>query len=91
MRRFVIERDLPGAGTLSGEQLQDVAQTSNAVLRDMGTDVQWEQSYITADRVYCVYRAENEDLVREHAKAAGLPATKVSEVKTVVDPLTANR
>lgn len=90
MYRFVIERDLPGAGNLSAEQMREVAQASNAALRDLGPAVQWEQSFVTADRVYCVYLGEDESVVREHAKRAGLPATKVSEVKRVVDPLTGN-
>ena len=89
MHRYVIERDLPGAGSLSGEQLQDVARTSNAVVRDMGTGIQWERSYVTADRIYCIYLAENEQMMREHAKRGGFPCTRVSEVLTLIDPLTA--
>jgi uncharacterized protein DUF4242 len=89
MNRYVIERDLPGAGTLSADQLRDVSRTSSAVLRDMGPGIQWIQSFVTADRIYCVYLAENEQLVREHAKRGGFPCTKVSEVLQVIDPVTA--
>jgi hypothetical protein len=89
MQRYVIERDLPGAGKLSPAQLQDIAKTSNAVLRDMGAGIQWEHSYVTADRIYCVYLAENEQLIREHAKRGGFPCTTVNEVGQVIGPLTA--
>lgn len=89
MRRYVIERNLPGIGNASAAQLQDASRTSCAVLRELGPSVQWVHSYVTADRMYCVYLAENEQLVREHAKRGGFPATQVSEVKVVIDPLTA--
>jgi uncharacterized protein DUF4242 len=89
MYRYIIERDLPGAGSLSAEQLRDVSRTSTSVLRDMGPGIQWIHSFVTADRVYCVYLAENEQLVREHAKRGGFPCTKVSEVLQVIDPVTA--
>ena len=89
MRRYVIERDLAGAGSLSEEQLQGVRETSNAVLSDTGPGIQWVQSLVTADRIYCHYLAENEDMVREHAERGGFPCTKVSEVKSVLDPITA--
>jgi hypothetical protein len=87
MHRYVIERDLPGVGSFTTEQLQDAGQASNAALRDLGPGVQWVQSFITADRIYCVYLAENEQIARDHARLAGLPATKISEVVHVVDPL----
>ena len=87
MRRYVIERDLPGAGTLTTEQLRVVAQTSNAALRALAPDVQWVESNVTADRIYCVYLAESEHVVRDHAMRAGIPVTKVSEVMHVVDPM----
>jgi hypothetical protein len=90
MRRYVIERDLPGAGNLTSGQLQHIAQTSNAVLREMGPAIQWEQSYVTGNRIYCVYRAESDELIREHAKRGGFPCTNVSEVEAVIDPLTAS-
>ncbi|MEP6618866.1 MAG: DUF4242 domain-containing protein [bacterium] len=89
MKRYVIERDLPGAGSLTAEQLRDASQISNGVIRDLGVGIQWVQSFVTADRIYCVYLAESEQLVREHAKRAGLPASSVSEVMQVIDPLTA--
>jgi hypothetical protein len=89
MNRYVIERDLPGVGSLSGEQLNDTRQTSNTALGATGPGIQWDHSYVTADRIYCVYLAENEGLVREHAKRAGLPCSKISQVHAVVDPMTA--
>jgi len=89
MRRYVIERDIPGIGSATPAQLQGASQTSCSVLRDLGPSVQWVHSYVTPDRMYCVYLAENEELVREHAKRGGFPASKVSEVSTVIDPLTA--
>lgn len=88
MRRYVIERDLPGAGRLAEEQLSTVRQTSNEALSETG-GVQWVQSFVTEDRIYCHYLAENEQKVREHAARAGIPCTKVSEVRSVVDPLAA--
>ena len=89
MHRYVIERDLPGAGNLTSEQIRATAQTSNKALSDLGPGIQWVQSHVTADRIYCEYLAENEHIVREHAARAGLPASKVSEVKRVVGPLSA--
>jgi hypothetical protein len=91
MRRYVIERDVPGAGQMNEEQLRAASITSNAALADLGAGIQWVQSHVTADKIYCVYLAENEALVHEHAKRAGLPANKVSEVARVIDPMTANR
>ena len=88
MRRYVIERDLPGAGELAEEQLSTVRQASNVALMETG-GVQWVQSFVTEDRIYCHYLAENEGKVREHATRAGIPCTKVSEVRSVVDPLAA--
>ena len=89
MPKFVIERDLPGAGKLSPEELHGVANKSCGVLKAMGPQIQWVQSYVTDDKIYCVYIAENESLVREHAKRGGFPANRVSQVKTVIDPTTA--
>jgi hypothetical protein len=89
MPRYVIERDLPGAGNLSPEQLQAVSQKSCSVLNDLGQSIQWEHSYVTADKVYCVYRADNEELIRQHAAQGGFPANRISEVKTIIDPTTA--
>lgn len=88
MNRYVIERDLPGAGEMTPIQIQGASQTSNAVLKDMGASVQWVRSFVTADRIYCEYLAENEQLVRDHAKSAGLPCTKISLVARVIDPMT---
>jgi hypothetical protein len=89
MPKYVIERELPGAGKLSAEQLQGISQTSCKVLRDLGPSIQWVQSYVTDDKIYCVYIAANEALVREHAKLGGFPANKVSEVSEIIDPATA--
>jgi Protein of unknown function (DUF4242) len=89
MPKYVIERDIPGAGDLSGEQLQGVSQTSCNVLNEMGPQIQWVQSYVTGDKIYCVYIAPNEEMIREHASRGGFPANKVSEVKNIIDPTTA--
>ncbi len=87
MQRYVIERDLTGAGKLSAAELQEIARTSNAVLRDM-PGVQWEHSYVTDRRIYCVYLADDEQLIREHAKRGGFPCNIVTPVASVVSPLT---
>lgn len=87
MQRYVIERDLPTAGELSNAQLRDIARTSNAAMRGMGAGIQWLQSYVTKDRIYCIYLAENEEMVREHARRGGFPCTNVYEVLAVFDPL----
>jgi hypothetical protein len=89
MKRYVIERDLPGAGGLSTEQLKAASQISCKALDEMGPGIQWVRSHVTADRIYCEYLADSEQMVREHAARAGLPAHQVSEVKRVIDPLTA--
>jgi hypothetical protein len=86
MPRFVIERDIPGAGKLSAAELQAVSQKSCGVLRNMGPRIQWVHSYVTDDKIYCVYIAESEAQVREHAAQGGFPANRVSEVRTVIDP-----
>jgi hypothetical protein len=91
MPKFVIERDLPGAGSLSAEQLQAISAKSNSVLNELGPEVQWLQSYVTGDKIYCVYIAPNADLIREHAARGGFPANKINEVKTVIDPTTGER
>lgn len=90
MRRYVIERELQGAGKLSSEQLRDVSQTSVDVLREMGPGIQWLQTYVTDDRMYCVYVAESERMIREHGKRGGFPCTRISEVRHIIDPLTAS-
>ena len=89
MPKYVIERDIPGAGKLSPADLQGIAQTSCGVLSAMGPQIQWVQSHVTDDKVYCVYIAPNEAAVREHAERGGFPANRISEVKTVIDPTTA--
>jgi uncharacterized protein DUF4242 len=89
MPKYVIERDIPGAGKLSSEQLQSVSQKSCGVLNKLGTKIQWQTSYVTADKLYCIYIAENEDLVREHARLGGFPANRISKVVAVIDPTTA--
>ncbi|HET9417869.1 MAG TPA: DUF4242 domain-containing protein [Chthoniobacterales bacterium] len=89
MPKYVIEREIPNAGKLSESELQGISQKSCGVLRNLGPQIQWVQSYVTDDKVYCVYIAPNEEMVREHAKQGGFPANRVSEVKTVIDPTTA--
>jgi hypothetical protein len=89
MPRFVIEREIPGAGQLSAADLKAISQKSCSVLSGMGPQIQWIESYVTDDKVYCVYVAPNEDMVREHAKQGGFPANKVSRVRTVIGPTTA--
>jgi hypothetical protein len=89
MPKFVIEREIPGAGDLTAEELQGIATKSNEVLTDMGGDVQWQQSYVTGDKIYCVYIAPNAERVREHAACGGFPANVVTPVATIIDPTTA--
>ena len=89
MPKFVIERNLPGAGKLSAKELQAVAQKSNEVLRSLGPDIQWVQSYVTDDKIYCVYVAPSEELIRKHAKEGGFPADRITPVRTTIDPTTA--
>ena len=88
MPKYVIEREIPGAGNLSAAELQGVAQTSCNVLKEMGPQIQWVESYVTGDKVYCVYISPNEDMIREHAKQGGFPANRISEIKTMIDPTT---
>ena len=89
MPKYVIEREVPGVGQLSSEQMQAISQTSCCVLQKLGPQIQWVQSYVTGDKIYCIYIAPNEEMVREHAKQGGFPANKVSEIKAVIDPTTA--
>lgn len=89
MPKYVIERDIPGAGKLSAEELKSISQTSCAVLNDMGPQIQWIHSYVTGDKIYCLYRAANEQMVRDHAQQGGFPANRVSEVIATIDPTTA--
>ena len=92
MKQYVIERNIPGAGNLTPEQLKAISQTSCGVLDEMGSDkIQWLHSYVTGDKIYCVYLAKNEELVREHAKKGGFPANSVSEVKTIINSATATK
>jgi hypothetical protein len=88
MPKYVIERDIPGAGKLSPAELQNIAQRSCAVLNRLGPQIQWVQSYVTDDKIYCVYIAPSEDLLREHAKQGGFPANRISRVRTIIDPTT---
>lgn len=89
MPKYVIERDLPGAGQLTPDQLRGVSQKSCGVLRNLGPEIQWIHSYVTADKIYCIYRAPNEAMIREHAQQGGFPANKISEVTSVIEPTTA--
>ena len=89
MPEYVIEREMPGAGTLGDAELKHDSQTSCSVLRDLGPDIQWVHSYVTDNKIYCIYRAPNEDMIREHAQRGGLPCNKVSQVKMTIDPTTA--
>ncbi len=88
MPKYIIEREIPGAGKLTAEQLQGISQKSCSVLSKLGPQIQWVESYVTDDKVYCVYIAPNEELVREHARQGGFPANRVSEVRTIIDPTT---
>jgi hypothetical protein len=88
MPKFVIERDIPEAGKLSPAQLQAISQKSCGVLRDMGPQIQWVHSYVTDDKIYCVYVAPDEDSVREHARQGGFPANRISRVRSMIDPTT---
>lgn len=90
MPKYVIERELPGAGKLSPEQLQAISQKSCGVLNSLGPQIQWIHSYVTGDKIYCIYRAPNEEMVREHARQGGFPANRISEVVTIIDPSTAD-
>ncbi|HWT02647.1 MAG TPA: DUF4242 domain-containing protein [Pyrinomonadaceae bacterium] len=89
MPKYVIEREIPGAGDLTAEELRGISQKSCGVLQNMGPQIQWVQSYVTGDKVYCVYIAPDAEMVREHAAQGGFPANSVSEVKSVIDPTTA--
>jgi len=89
MPKYVIEREIPGAGKLAAKELQAIAQKSRGVLRDMGPQIQWIESYVTDDKVYCVYVAPNEEAIRKHAQQGGFPANRISRVRNVIDPTTA--
>ena len=89
MKTYLIEREIPGAGKLTAEQLKAISQTSCTVLKEMGPQIQWIQSYVTANKIYCIYKAENEELIREHAKKGGFPANAIIEVSSGISPATA--
>ncbi|MDE3180932.1 MAG: DUF4242 domain-containing protein [Acidobacteriota bacterium] len=89
MPKFVVEREIPGAGKLSPEQLQSLSQKSCAVLRELGPQIQWVQSYVTDDKIYCVYIAPDEATIREHGQRGGFPVSKISQIRSTVDPATA--
>ena len=91
MKTYVIERIIPGAGDLTAEQLKGISQTSCTVLKEMGPNIEWQQSYVTGDKIYCVYKAKNKELIEEHAKKGDFPANSVSEVATVISPATAKQ
>ena len=89
MPQYVIERDMPGVGGLGPEDLKNASQTSCSALNQLGPQIQWVHSYVTDNKIYCVYRAPNEEMIREHAQLGGFPANKISQVKTMIDPTTA--
>lgn len=89
MPKYVIERDIPGAGDLTREELKAISQTSCRVLAKLGYQIQWLESYVTGDRIYCIYRAPNDALIKEHAALGGFPANRISVIATVIDPTTA--
>ncbi|HEY4327977.1 MAG TPA: DUF4242 domain-containing protein [Mucilaginibacter sp.] len=91
MKTYLIERDIPNAGKLTPEQLKAISQKSCSVLEHMGPQIQWIQSYVTGDKIFCVYKAENEDLIREHAKEGGFPANVITEIATTISPATAKQ
>jgi hypothetical protein len=88
LRKFVIEREIPKVGTLDREQLKGAAAKSNGVLRELGPDIQWLESYVTDDKIFCVYLASNESMIRRHAEMSGFPANKITEVRKMIDPTT---
>ena len=88
LRRFIIEREIPAVGTLDRAQLRDASAKSNGVLRELGPDIQWVQSYVTDDKIFCVYLATDEAMIRKHAEMSGFPASKITEVKKTIDPTT---
>ena len=89
MKTYLIERDIPDAGKLTPEQLKGISQKSCSVLNEMGPDIQWVQSYVTGDKIYCVYKAKNEELIKEHATKGGFPANAIMEISSVISPATA--
>ena len=90
MKTYLIQRDLPGAGKLTGAELKSISQASCGVLKEMGPEIQWIHSYVTGDKLYCVYKAQNEELIREHGKKGGFPVTSIMEISSTISPATAN-
>ena len=90
MPQYVIEREMPGVGQLGPAELKGASQTSCSVLRDLGPEIQWVHSYVTDDKIYCIYRAPDEEMIRRHAEAGGFPANSISQVRAVIDPTTAD-
>ena len=90
MKTYLIEREIPGAGKLTAEQLKAISQTSCTVLKEMGPRIQWIHSYVTGNKIFCIYKAENEDLIREHAKKGGFPANSIIEIASIISPATAD-
>ena len=89
MPKYIIEREIPGAGSLSSDKLRAISQKSREVLCQLGTDIQWIHSYVAGDKIYCIYLAPSEELIREHAKRGGFPANSITEVSNIIEPLTA--
>lgn len=89
MPKYIIEREIPGAGKLSADQLRSISQKSREVLCQLGTDIQWIHSYVAGNKIYCIYLAPSEELIREHAKRGGFPANSITEVSSIIEPLTA--
>ncbi|MGC4038179.1 MAG: DUF4242 domain-containing protein [Chitinophagaceae bacterium] len=90
MKKFVVERNLPGAGNLTVQELKGIAQASNKVIHEIGNNYQWVESFVTEDKIYCIHLAESEEDIREHARRGNFPVNSISEVKTIIDPLTGN-
>jgi hypothetical protein len=90
MPKYVIERELPGAGQLTPDQLQAISQKSCGVINQLGPQIQWIESYVTDDKIYCIYRSPSEELIRQHAKEGGFPANRISQIRTIIDPSTAD-
>jgi len=90
MKTYLIEREIPGVGKFSHEQLKAISQKSCSVLDEMGPKIEWQHSYVTGDKIFCIYKAANEDLIREHAKKGGFPANNIIEVSSIISPATAN-
>lgn len=91
MRRYIIERDIPQVGTLEREQLRAAAEKSNEALRQLAPDIQWVESYVAGDKTFCVYLAKDEDVIRKHSEISGFPANKITEIRRIIDPTTANQ